>query len=134
MGGDYYIGPGTVLSAPSLFDPADVEPTHGRTRRTDPQPSVTGSVRAVARTQRRFIAAALLAGRPYLTADWCAENDHAHQSHRSVWSSRLGGLVADGFLEKGDPVPGPRQLVCSYRLTDAGREWARSLLAEGCAA
>lgn len=116
----------------SLLDPP-VEPTHGRSRASDPATSVTGARRAPAATQRRTIAAALLR-RPYVTADWLAENDHLHQSHRSAWSSRCGDLVRDGYLAKSDPVPGPNQLVLSYVLTPAGREWARQVTAEGRAA
>ena len=114
---------------PTLFD---VEPDNGRTRDRDPETSRTAARRSPARTQRRVIASALLS-RPYVTADWLAENDHATQSHRSVWSTRLGGLVRDGYLRRGDPVPGPSQMVLSYVLTDEGRRWALDLTAERAA-
>lgn len=114
------------MNAPSLFD---VEPTQGHARSTDDQPSVTAAERAPARTQRRVIASVLLC-RGWVTADWLADNDHTTQSHRSVWSTRLGGLVRDGYLRKRGTVAGPSQQVTAYELTDDGRRWALDLTRE----
>lgn len=115
------------------LDLLSVEPAQGRTRHHDPAPSVTAAKRAPVRTQRRVIAAALTC-RPYVTADWLADNDHLNQSHRSVWSTRLGGMVRDGLLEKAGTVPGPSQQVTAYQFTAKGRAWASELLSETRAA
>ena len=111
---------------PSLFDV--LEPTQGATRRSDPETSVTGARRSRPGAQRYRIACELTR-LPYVTADMLADGD-PHGSHRSVWSTRLGGLVRDGLVEKAGPVRGRNQLVVSYVLTEAGRVWVRGLLSE----
>lgn len=110
----------------SLFDV--LEPDNGQVRTTDPHTSVIGARRSRPGAQRYRIACELLR-LPFVTADMLADGD-PHGSHRSVWSTRLGGMVHDGLLRRGEPKRGAQQMVLSYELTDAGRVWARSLLSE----
>ncbi len=116
---------------PTLFD---VEPTQGRTRASDPQTSASAGRTAQAAKQRRLIARLLLT-RDYVTADdvWQADLT-PNRPDRASYSTRLGGLVADGLMVAGDPVPrthrGRERLVLSYWPTDEGRRWFRDLLAE----
>lgn len=117
--------------APTLpFSAVEVEPTDGRTRGSDPEPSRVGARRVNARSQRRMIAA-WLSRHDYVTADqmWASVLTEKRPD-RGTWSARLGGLVRDGLLEKGDRVPGPNQMVTSYVLTERGRAWRNDLLRE----
>lgn len=139
MGDNHGDGDGPV-NAPSLFDAVEVEPDNGRARATDPQTSADAGRGVRAAEQRRFIARLLLT-RDYLTADdvWAADlRADDDKPDRSAYSSRLGGLVADGLMVKGDPVRRTRKhrerMVVTYHLTSAGRAWVRELNRERGAA
>jgi hypothetical protein len=115
------------VNAPTLFDAA---PTAGRVRATDPATSVGAARKAKVAAQRHLIAC-LLARYDYVTADdvWAADLRDCRPD-RGSYSTRLGGLVKDGLLRKGGPVPrlsphGERRSVITYWPTSAGREWVR---------
>lgn len=122
------------MSGPTLFD---VEPSQGRTRQSDPEPSVIAARRCRAPEQRITIATLFAAGDPWVTADLLYKryslNEHGVQvgPDRSAWSSRLGGLVADGILcKRQGTVPGRQgRPVTAYELNGvAGRAWVADLL------
>lgn len=129
-----------MTSAPqlSLLDPP-VEPTVGRTRRSDPATSVAAGRSARVAFQRSLIARLLLT-RDYVTADDVWEADLRDcRPDRSSYSTRLGGLCDDttgpALLERGDPViradrHGKERLVVTYWPTPAGRRWVRERTSE----
>jgi hypothetical protein len=123
---------GAAEPPPSLFD---AQPTAGRVRATDPTTSVTAARKAKVAAQRHLIAC-LLARYDYVTADdvWAADLRDCRPD-RGSYSTRLGGLVKDGLLRKGGPVPrlsprGERRSVITYWPTPKGSEWVRSLTSE----